>query len=45
VLLIPFLMENVALEPGLMQADGIHPNAAAQPILLDTVWTVLEPQL
>ena len=45
VLLIPFLMENVALEPGLMQADGIHPNAQAQPVLLDTVWTVLEPEL
>jgi acyl-CoA thioesterase-1 len=45
VLLIPFLMENVALEPGLMQADGIHPNADAQPILLDTVWTILEPEL
>ena len=45
VLLIPFLMERVALEPGLMQADGIHPNAEAQPILLDTVWTVLEPEL
>jgi acyl-CoA thioesterase-1 len=45
VLLIPFLMENVALEPGLMQADGIHPNADAQPILLETVWTILEPQL
>lgn len=45
VLLIPFLLENVALEPGLMQADGIHPNAAAQPVLLDTVWAVLEPEL
>ena len=45
VLLIPFLMENVALEPGLMQGDGIHPNAKAQPVLLDTVWTVLEPEL
>lgn len=45
VLLIPFLMENVALEPGLMQADGIHPNAEAQPVLLDTVWTILEPEL
>ena len=45
VLLIPFLMERVALEPELMQADGIHPNAQAQPILLDTVWTVLEPEL
>ncbi len=45
VLLIPFLMERVALEPALMQADGIHPNALAQPILLDTVWAVLEPEL
>lgn len=45
VLLIPFLLENVALEPGLMQADGIHPNAEAQPVLLDTVWAVLEPEL
>jgi len=45
VLLIPFLMENVALEPELMQADGIHPNAEAQPILLDTVWAILEPEL
>ncbi len=45
VLLIPFLMEKVALEPGLMQADGIHPNADAQPILLETVWTILEPEL
>ena len=45
VLLIPFLLENVALEPGLMQADGIHPNAEAQPVLLDTVWAALEPEL
>ncbi len=45
VLLIPFLMENIALDPGLMQADGIHPNAQAQPVLLDKVWTVLEPEL
>ena len=45
VRLIPFLMENVALTPGLMQDDGIHPNARAQPILLETVWAVLEPEL
>ena len=45
VLLIPFLLEKVALEPGLMQADGIHPTAEAQPMLLDAVWTVLEPEL
>ena len=45
VLLIPFLMEKVALEPSLMQADGIHPNAEAQAVLLGTIWTVLEPVL
>jgi len=45
VRLIPFLMEAVALEPGLMQADGIHPNAEAQPVLLDKVWAVLEAEL
>jgi acyl-CoA thioesterase-1 len=45
LLLVPFLMEGVALEPGLMQDDGIHPNEAAQPLLLDNVWTVLGPAL
>ncbi len=45
LLLVPFFMEGVALEPELMQEDGIHPNAAAQPVLLDHVWTVLEPAL
>ncbi|MCG5512921.1 arylesterase [Ectothiorhodospira shaposhnikovii] len=43
--LVPFLLEGVALEPDLMQADGIHPTAEAQPIMLDTVWTVLEAVL
>ena len=28
-----------------MQRDGIHPNAKAQPLLLDNVWPVLEPLL
>lgn len=40
-----FLLENVALEEGLMQADGIHPTASAQPALLDHVWQHLEPLL
>jgi acyl-CoA thioesterase I len=39
---IPFLLESVALEPGMMQADGIHPTAAAQPIMLDTAWPAIE---
>lgn len=32
--LTPFILEDVALEPKLMQNDGIHPTAAAQPLLL-----------
>lgn len=36
--LVPFMLENVALNKDLMQADGLHPNAAAQPILLETIW-------
>ncbi|MDT8321450.1 MAG: arylesterase [Xanthomonadales bacterium] len=44
-ILLPFLLEDIALDPGLMQEDGIHPNAAAQSVILDLVWAVLEPQL
>ncbi len=43
--LIPFFMDGVALDPSKMQADGIHPNTAAQPILLNNVWQVLGPAL
>ncbi|MFB9068195.1 arylesterase [Pseudofulvimonas gallinarii] len=39
--LVPFLLEGVALEPELVQDDGLHPTAQAQPRLLDTVWPVL----
>jgi acyl-CoA thioesterase-1 len=28
-----------------MQADGIHPTVAAQPLLLDRVWPYLQPLL
>ncbi|WP_434986254.1 arylesterase [Vreelandella zhaodongensis] len=45
VALVPFLLENVALDDGLMQSDGIHPTAEAQPIILDNVWPELEPLL
>jgi acyl-CoA thioesterase-1 len=44
-LLVPFFMEHVALNPELMRPDGIHPNQAAQPLLLDNVWDVLAPAL
>jgi acyl-CoA thioesterase-1 len=45
VVLLPFVLLDIALEPGLMQADGIHPTASAQPIILDKVWSALEPLL
>ncbi len=43
--LVPFLLQEVALTDGFMQDDGIHPTADAQPVLLDTLWTYLEPML
>jgi len=45
VTLVPFFLEQVALVPDLMQDDGIHPTADAQPLLLDTLWNYLEPLL
>ncbi|MGE6513076.1 arylesterase [Vreelandella aquamarina] len=43
--LVPFLLEDIALNKQLMQSDGIHPTAEAQPIILDNVWPELEPML
>jgi len=43
--LVPFLLEKTALNPTLMQADGIHPTQEGQPLLLDTVWPRLLPLL
>jgi acyl-CoA thioesterase-1 len=45
LLLVPFLLDRVALDPGLIQADGLHPNERGQPLLLDNVWPKLEPLL
>ena len=42
---IEFFMEGVALNEELMQADGIHPNSAAQPILLDNAWPIINEAL
>jgi acyl-CoA thioesterase-1 len=39
--LVDFFLEGVALDDNLMQADGIHPSAAAQPKLLDNLWPAL----
>ncbi|TVQ45978.1 MAG: arylesterase [Gammaproteobacteria bacterium] len=43
--MVEFLLEGVALDPALMQADGIHPTAAAQPRLLENMWPALEQAL
>ena len=43
--LVPFLLEGMATDPTLFQADGIHPLAAAQGHLLDNVWPALKPLL
>ena len=43
--LVPFLLEKVALDPSLMQEDGMHPNARGEPLVLDTLWRGLEPLL
>ncbi|MFI4890283.1 MAG: arylesterase [Steroidobacterales bacterium] len=42
---VPFLLQDVALSAGLMQADGFHPNELGQPRLLDNVWPALKPML
>lgn len=42
---VPFFMDRVGVNPQLMQPDGIHPNAKAQPILLDNVLPHLLPLL
>jgi len=42
---IEFFMKGVALNDELLQQDRIHPNAAAQPILLDNAWPIISATL
>ncbi|HVC01312.1 MAG TPA: arylesterase [Steroidobacteraceae bacterium] len=42
---VPFLLRGIALQPALMQADGLHPNERGQPLLLANVWPALRPLL
>ncbi|WP_372964006.1 arylesterase [Marinobacter sp.] len=41
--LVPFFLEGIFDQNGMMQGDGIHPTEEAQPLLLDNVWPRLEP--
>jgi acyl-CoA thioesterase-1 len=43
--LLPSLVDGIGTEQNLMQSDGIHPNASAQPLIRDRVWKALVPLL
>jgi acyl-CoA thioesterase I len=43
--LVPFMLEGFADQRAMFQNDGLHPTAAAQARILDTVWTGLQPLL
>jgi acyl-CoA thioesterase-1 len=45
VRLIPFLLDGVAGDASLNQADGIHPNARGASLVADLVWQALRPAL
>jgi acyl-CoA thioesterase-1 len=45
VALLPFLLEGFAEKPEYFQADRIHPNEKAQPLILERVWQALKPLL
>ena len=42
---IEFFMDGIALNDELLQEDRIHPNAEAQPILLDNAWPIIREAL
>lgn len=43
--LVPFFLDGIYNQQGMMQGDGIHPTAEAQSRLLDNVWPHLAPLL
>ncbi|WP_242469499.1 arylesterase [Rhabdochromatium marinum] len=45
VALVPRMLEAVAERWDLMQEDGLHPTAAAQPMILDTLWPAMQEHL
>jgi acyl-CoA thioesterase-1 len=42
---VPLLLDGFAGDPAYFQADGMHPTARAQPLILETVWRALQPLL
>ena len=43
--LVPFLLEGIAAHSALIQNDGLHPTAEAQPLILKNVWPALVTML
>lgn len=43
--LLPFFLANGRGDLVALQPDGIHPTAAAQPVLLDNAWPLIEKAL
>lgn len=41
----PFILDGIATNPTLMQADGIHPTVEAQPGMLDNVYAAIDAAL
>jgi acyl-CoA thioesterase-1 len=42
---VPFLLDGVAGNTALNQADGIHPNAEGHRIIVERLWPYLQPLL
>ena len=42
---VPFFLDTIAGKREYFQADGLHPTAQAQPLILDTVWPALQSML
>ena len=45
VILLPFMLNDIALKKELMLSDGIHPNKDAQPLIAKIVFNSLKPHL
>jgi acyl-CoA thioesterase-1 len=43
VLLIPFQLEQLSVTEGMIQEDGLHPTALAQPIIKDLIKSYIQP--
>ena len=43
--LLPFFLEDIFDQPGMIMEDGIHPSEQAQPKMLEALWSALAPLL